>query len=139
MFITDSQSRLSLAEYGLQLAEWCAPAFPHWRDAGAGRPSDGKHDDPQLLRGRQCYRGQDAHHTGHDSLLLVTSQQREHRQRNDLRSRSLGNGEVSGLVPERRIGLLQMQWNWIVDPRTDPCLRKMPHEAFAVRDADHEK
>jgi hypothetical protein len=80
--------------------------------------------------------GQEDHHAGDDSCLPFWCHLWEHRQRNNLPSRHLGHREVSRLVPERRVGSLQMQWHRVVDPRGDPRLRQMAHEAFSVWDTD---
>src|SRR5262249_59133655 len=70
-------------------------------------------------------------------LLLFPSQLREHRQRHNLRRGSLRDREVSDLIPEPRIRLLQMQRYRVVDPRPDAYLRQMPHEAIPVRNTDY--
>ena len=43
----------------------------------------------------------------------------------------------SPAVVQRRVGLLQVQWNRIVDSRPDTGLFQMVHQAFAISGTDH--
>src|SRR5581483_11073967 len=68
----------------------------------------------------------------HDSVLLVRAQRREHGQRQNSFSHSLGDGEVAFPEPEVCVGFLKMQWHGVMNSSADSCLGELFAQTFAV-------
>src|SRR5260370_2191918 len=74
-----------------------------------------------------------------DSPLLRGLYLRIHGQREDFRSDSFGNGEISLSVTKVRVGLLKMKGKGIVNPSVDLCLGKVFLNSLAISYADYIK
>lgn len=92
---------------------------------------------PSGTCGYQSRRGKDAYRCRYHPLLLLRPQLREHGERYDLDRHFFRSGEVTTLVAQILVSLLQMERDRIVDGRADVCLGQLAHEAVAALNADH--
>jgi hypothetical protein len=81
--------------------------------------------------------GQELQNALDDSDLITGLEVGIHRQRENFGSRLFGNREISLLVSEVRVGLLQMKGYGIVNPGMNVRFDKMLLKAFAVLHPDH--
>ena len=69
--------------------------------------------------------------------LLVGPKLREHWQRHDFTRNSSRHWKVIWSVVHRKVGLLHMQGNWIVNSRADTRLVLVLHHCVAIVGSDH--
>ena len=73
----------------------------------------------------------------HNPVLAFRLKMRIHGEGDDLARKFLGYRKLAFSVSQPQVGILQMQWNGVVDPRTDVPMGEELAEAFSLPRADH--